>query len=153
MIFLLTESVSSLCSDYAMLVAREWCTREHGIENPVCSAANYLFPHCRVIGGHLEALQFIETNYKDFDLKKVKRLPVSGAFHTELMRPASGPLKAILEQLVMNKPRLPVYSNVTGYRYNSSDDVKRNLCRQIFKPVKWEQTVHSIYQRYYLLSK
>lgn len=25
-----------------------------GVENPVCEVANYLFPHCKVIGGHNE---------------------------------------------------------------------------------------------------
>lgn len=23
-----------------------------GVEDPVCEVANYLFPHCKVIGGH-----------------------------------------------------------------------------------------------------
>lgn len=33
--------------------AREHC-RTLGIENPVCEVANFLFPDCRVISGHLE---------------------------------------------------------------------------------------------------
>ena len=71
-------------ADYALVVAKEWCRREYNIENPVCSVANYLFPHCKVVAGNNEALDFLELNYKDFNLKKVKRLPVFGAFHTEL---------------------------------------------------------------------
>lgn len=38
---------------YICKLAREWCIRK-GIENPVCSIANYLFPHCKVIGGSEE---------------------------------------------------------------------------------------------------
>nr|XP_035944223.1 malonyl-CoA-acyl carrier protein transacylase, mitochondrial isoform X2 [Halichoerus grypus] len=39
---------------FACLEAREHC-KTLGIENPVCEVANYLFPDCRVISGHLEA--------------------------------------------------------------------------------------------------
>lgn len=38
---------------FACLEAREHC-KTLGIENPVCEVANYLFPDCRVISGHLE---------------------------------------------------------------------------------------------------
>lgn len=37
----------------ACLDAREHC-KALGIERPVCEVANYLFPDCRVISGHLE---------------------------------------------------------------------------------------------------
>ncbi|ODN05766.1 putative malonyl-CoA-acyl carrier protein transacylase, mitochondrial [Orchesella cincta] len=68
--------------NYSLVVAKEWCKREFKIDDPVCSIANYLFPHCKVVAGHTEALDFLEANYKDFNLRRVKRLPVSGAFHT-----------------------------------------------------------------------
>lgn len=106
---------------YALTVAKEWCRREFGIEEPVCSVANYLFPHCKVVAGHNEALDFLEQNYKDFNLRRVKRLPVSAAFHTEIMRPAVQPMKEVLRNMNFNRPRMLVFSNVTGYRY---EDVK-----------------------------
>lgn len=37
----------------ACMDAREHC-KTLGIEDPVCEVANYLFPDCRVISGHLE---------------------------------------------------------------------------------------------------
>lgn len=37
----------------ACLEAQEHC-KTLGIESPVCEVANYLFPDCRVISGHLE---------------------------------------------------------------------------------------------------
>lgn len=37
----------------ACLEAQEHC-KTQGIEDPVCEVANYLFPDCRVISGHLE---------------------------------------------------------------------------------------------------
>lgn len=38
---------------YACVRAKEWCI-ERGIENPECTIANYLYPHCKVVAGHLE---------------------------------------------------------------------------------------------------
>lgn len=133
--------------DYSLLVAKEWCRREYNIENPVCSIANYLFPHCKVVAGHIQALEFLEANYKDFNLRRVKRLPVSGAFHTELMKPAYEPMKAVMETITINRPRMPVYSNVTAQRYRSSKDLIRTLPKQIYNSVKWEQVVQNLYQR------
>lgn len=42
-----------------------------------------------------QALSFIEENKADFRLKRLKRLPVSGAFHTDLMLPAVEALKKV----------------------------------------------------------
>lgn len=38
---------------FACLEAQEHC-KTLGIADPVCEVANYLFPDCRVISGHLE---------------------------------------------------------------------------------------------------
>lgn len=133
--------------NYSLVVAKEWCRREFHIENPVCSIANYLFPHCKVVAGHKEALEFLEANYKDFNLRRVKRLPVSGAFHTELMKPAAEPMKAVLDTVTINRPRMPVYSNVTGSRFRTSGELKKVLAKQIYMPVRWEQVIQNLYQR------
>jgi [acyl-carrier-protein] S-malonyltransferase len=45
--------------NYACLQAREWCL-QRGIEDPECCVANYLYPHCKVIAGHLE-VQYWKT--------------------------------------------------------------------------------------------
>ena len=40
---------------YACHVARLYCAKELAIENPVCQVANYLYPECKVLAGHVEA--------------------------------------------------------------------------------------------------
>ena len=60
----------------------------------------------------MQALDFIEHNKNDFGIRRTKRLPVSGAFHTDLMKPAVQLFKEALKDVTVERPRVPVYSNV-----------------------------------------
>ncbi|XP_076861102.1 malonyl-CoA-acyl carrier protein transacylase, mitochondrial [Brachyhypopomus gauderio] len=131
---------------HACLQAREHCLTL-GIENPVCSIANYLFPDGRVIAGHREALDFLQKNSRQLHFVRTRLLPVSGAFHTSLMEPAVEPLRDVLRQLRVRRPEVAVHSNVDGERYGHEGHVRRQLARQLVSPVKWEQTLHEIYER------
>lgn len=131
---------------FACLEAREHC-RTLGIENPVCEVANYLFPDCRVISGHLEALQFLQKNASRFHFRRAKMLPVSGAFHTRLMEPAVEPLARVLKAVDVTTPLVSVHANVSGSRYMHPEHVRQLLVKQVVSPVKWEQTMHALYER------
>ncbi|CAG02438.1 unnamed protein product [Tetraodon nigroviridis] len=131
---------------YACLQAREYC-KSVGIKEPVCSVANYLFPDARVIAGHKKALDFLQQNSRQLQFMRVKALPVSGAFHTELMQSAVEPLRDVLRQVEVRRPEIGVYSNVDGKRYMSDSHVRKQLGKQLVSPVKWEQTLHEIYER------
>lgn len=74
-------------------------------------------------------------------------LPVSGAFHTRLMEPAVEPLARALESVSVKKPLVSVHSNVDGNRYTHPKHVPKLLLRQVVSPVKWEQTMHAVYER------
>ncbi|XP_061438323.1 malonyl-CoA-acyl carrier protein transacylase, mitochondrial [Rhineura floridana] len=130
----------------ACMEAREYC-KSVGIENPVCEVSNYLFPDGRVIAGHLQALEFLQQNSKKYSFGRVKMLPVSGAFHTQLMESAVKPLSEALNSINIQKPLIPVYSNVESQKYTQSKQIQRLLVKQLVSPVKWEQTMHAIYER------
>ncbi|XP_041833603.1 malonyl-CoA-acyl carrier protein transacylase, mitochondrial [Melanotaenia boesemani] len=131
---------------YACVQAKEHC-KGLGLQDPVCSVASYLFPDGRVIAGHQQALDFLQQNSRHLHFIRTKPLPVSGAFHTELMASATEPLRDVLRQVEVRRPEISVYSNVDGKRYMSESHVRRQLVKQLVSPVKWEQTLHEIYER------
>lgn len=47
----------------------------------------------------------------------------------------------------MRRPEIAVYSNVDGKRYVTEKHIRRQLVKQLVSPVKWEQTLHEIYER------
>lgn len=136
----------------AMLGARKWCVEEMRMspEQVECSVANNLFYKCQVVGGNVEALDFLDVNYRQFGIVKMKRLPVSGAFHTSLMRPAEQALKKMLSpsslgDILLKRPLIKFYSNYDGKECSSTQLIRRNLARQVSNPVKWEQTLNRLY--------
>ncbi|CAL1545995.1 unnamed protein product [Lymnaea stagnalis] len=131
----------------AIRTAKDYCQERRGIEDPVCVVANYLFPECKVLAGHEEALEFISTNAKEFNILRTKRLPVSGAFHTKLMESAVQPLQRALAGMKVGSPKLTVYSNVTNSPYHPKTNFSYMLAQQLVKPVKWEQIMHGVYSR------
>uniref|UniRef100_A0AAY4EMF5 Malonyl-CoA-acyl carrier protein transacylase, mitochondrial n=1 Tax=Denticeps clupeoides TaxID=299321 RepID=A0AAY4EMF5_9TELE len=131
---------------HACLQAREHC-QSQGIKDPVCMVANYLFPDGRVIAGHQEALDFLQMNSRKLHFLHTRKLPVSGAFHTPLMESAVEPLREVLSKLEIRRPEIAVHSNVDGKRYMHSKHIQRQLARQLVSPVKWEQTMHEVYER------
>lgn len=135
--------------DQACKAAEDYCKMK-GVDTElaVCKVANYLFPHCRVIGGHLEALNFVQNNAKDFGIKRCKRLNVSGAFHTKYMLPAVKKFQSTVNSIPLNMPtKVPVYSNLDGLPYITESDVRSKLPSQMLKPVKWEQTMFVVFTR------
>ena len=70
-------------------------------------------PSSCVVSGPTAAIDSYERALTEIGVP-VTRLRTSHAFHSELMKPACAPLVAVLEQVDLNVPGLPVMSNLTG---------------------------------------
>lgn len=130
----------------AMVAARKWSSEKLRLpaDRVECSVANYLFSKCKVIGGNQESLDFIELNHKEFKIDRVKRLPVSGAFHTRLMQPAQAQLAEILKATDIKEPLIKCYSNYNAQPYERADKIRKLLVWQLSNPVRWEQTLNDL---------
>ena len=63
------------------------------------------------------------------------------------MKEAKHPLTKALSKMMLRRPLIPVYSNVTSHKYTDPKKIPKLLAEQIYKPVKWEQIMHVLYSR------
>jgi [acyl-carrier-protein] S-malonyltransferase len=75
---------------------------------------------------------------------KVIPLAVAGAFHTQLMQPAVERLRAALADVPLNKPRIPVISNVDARPHDDPAEIRELLIRQVCSPVRWEDSMRCL---------
>eukprot|EP00310_Coccolithus_braarudii_P015220 CAMPEP_0183332486 /NCGR_PEP_ID=MMETSP0164_2-20130417/1627_1 /TAXON_ID=221442 /ORGANISM="Coccolithus pelagicus ssp braarudi, Strain PLY182g" /LENGTH=469 /DNA_ID=CAMNT_0025501209 /DNA_START=62 /DNA_END=1471 /DNA_ORIENTATION=+ len=101
--------------------------------------ANYMFPEGRTCSGDKQVLAKLCEVVVKMGAKQAKMLAVSGAFHTPYMGQASEALAKALARAEVTMPQIKVYSNVTGKPYESVEEIKTMLKRQMLEPVKWEQ--------------
>jgi [acyl-carrier-protein] S-malonyltransferase len=101
--------------------------------------ANYMFPEGRTCSGDLKVLEKACELVTAAGAKNAKMLNVSGAFHTPYMKSAGAALAKALDEADIMMPSINVYSNVTAKPYNSVEEIKEQLKRQLCEPVKWEQ--------------
>ncbi|VDP82196.1 unnamed protein product [Echinostoma caproni] len=132
----------------AILAAKNHCETTLRLDKPYCAVVNYLYSECKVVAGNLAAIEFIEQNAAQFGIRRVKRLQVSGAFHTPLMESATKPFSNAFASVgEIKTPAIPVLSAVDLVPYRSSDNIKRKLVSQLVRPVLWEQTLQAMYER------
>ena len=75
---------------------------------------------------------------------KALLLPVSGAFHSSLMKSASDTLLETINQLNFKDAIIPIYQNYNALPTQDKDLIKDNLIQQITSPVQWEKTIKNM---------
>lgn len=121
------EQVESLC-----LEARQGETLQ---------VANLLCPGNIVVSGVKSACERIAGLATAAGAMKVIPLAVAGAFHTPLMQPAVERLRAALVDVRLERPRIPVVSNVDARPHDEPDEIRELLIQQVCSPVRWEDSI------------
>ncbi|MGK0390999.1 MAG: [acyl-carrier-protein] S-malonyltransferase [Maribacter sp.] len=114
-----------------------------GIDDIVV-AANYNCPGQLVISGSVSGVTTACEQLKEAGAKRALMLPVRGAFHSPLMKPAEDELREAIEQTTFNTPVCPVYQNVTAQPESDPETIQKNLVAQLTSPVRWTQTMHNM---------
>jgi [acyl-carrier-protein] S-malonyltransferase len=73
--------------------------------------------------------------------KRIINLPVSGAFHSELMQPAVDGLTEMLDSLNFTNPKFPIISNVKAKPIETGIELKEELINQMKSCVQWSKTL------------
>ncbi len=110
--------------------------------------ANINSEHQSVIGGASNAVQCAMEAFQKAGYDTAA-LPVSHAFHTSIVAPASQPMRDVLKRLHLQSPRLPIVSNVDGTFYPTGPDVVPQmldmLAKQVASPVQFIKGLRTLY--------
>jgi acyl transferase domain-containing protein/acyl carrier protein/NAD(P)-dependent dehydrogenase (short-subunit alcohol dehydrogenase family) len=111
--------------------------------------ANINSEHQAVIGGATEAVTQA-MGVLQIAGYEVSELPVSHAFHTSIVAPASEPLRKELERLHVESPRIPIVANVNGEFYPTGPGVVPQmldlLAKQVASPVQFVKGLRTLYE-------
>ncbi len=116
------------------------CAEVEGVVVP----ANYNTPGQLVISGTVEAVNVACEKLKAAGAKRALVLPVGGAFHSPLMKPAEDELRVAIENTEFKKPICPLYQNVDAKPHTGPTVIKDNLIKQLTAPVRWTQIMQNM---------
>jgi [acyl-carrier-protein] S-malonyltransferase len=106
--------------------------------------ANYNAPGQVVIAGTEAGIRTATDRAKELGAKKVLPIPVSGAFHTQLMLPARARLRETLDSVQFHSPEVPVIANVDARVHTDPAEWPGLLSAQLCSPVRWRQSLEAL---------
>jgi len=109
---------------------------KYGIVEPV----NYNSPQQTVISGEKEAVEKAAEVAKSMGARVIP-LKVSVPSHSSLMKPAADAFRIKLAQAPIQNLKIPLVQNYTAKAHTLAPEIRENLYKQIFSPVRWYQSV------------
>ncbi|GGQ76244.1 ACP S-malonyltransferase [Couchioplanes azureus] len=108
--------------------------------------ANRNSPVQHVVAGPLADLEEFAPIAEDAGARMVRRLPVSGPFHSRYMTPAAEEIAPLLRAARLAPPAFDVIANSTAQPY-PADRIADHLIAQIDHPVRWVESLQPLAQR------
>jgi [acyl-carrier-protein] S-malonyltransferase len=113
-------------------------------ETGIVVPANRNCPGQIVISGEIAALEQAMELAKAAGAKRVARLGVSIASHSPLMAEANEAFNAVLDDLDLQDPSIPVIGNVSALPLASAAEIEVELREQMEQPVNWTGTIENL---------
>ncbi len=110
-------------------------------QGQVCQAANDNGGGQVVVSGDKAAVERAVEIAKAKGAKRAMILPVSAPFHCALMQPAADVMAQALSQVTVNRPVVPVVSNVMASALLEPDQIIKALVAQVTGTVRWRESV------------
>ena len=130
-----------------------------GLEDDICAeiakeagieVANYNSPGQVVLSGSQEGVAVAESIAKERGARRALPLPVAGAFHSSLMKPAADAFSEYLVNVTFSAPAIPVLSNVTGLPHEGVSDIREKMGEQITGSVQWVKNTRWLVENGYI---
>ncbi|SHO51865.1 ACP S-malonyltransferase [Anaerocolumna xylanovorans] len=108
------------------------------------AVANYNCPGQTVISGDKKAVAEVSEELIKAGAKRVLSLNVSGPFHSPMLKEAGEKLSERLKSVTVNDPVIPYVTNINAGIIRNSATIKDILSRQVYSPVRWEESVRTL---------
>ncbi|MGI6587645.1 MAG: ACP S-malonyltransferase [Peptococcia bacterium] len=125
-----TDKVMKVCAEAAQV----------GVVEP----ANYNCPGQIVLAGQTLAVHKAVKLAREYGAKRALLLPVSGPFHSRLLKDVSPKLADVLEKVIISWPRIPIVANCTATLETTPREIKTNLIKQVSSAVLWQQSMERL---------
>lgn len=122
------------------------CDQTRAESGVAVQAANFNSPGQVVISGSPEGIPVAMRLAKQAGAKRVIRLRVSGAFHSELMQPVRHRFAAELARAPLRDASVPIVQNVSAAAATDAKEIREGLLNQLTSSVRWEQSVRTMAQ-------
>jgi len=122
----------------------EVCAEVSTGDDAIVVPANYNSPGQIVIGGDAIAVDTALAVLAGRGVRKTVRLAVSVPSHTPLMFEAAQQLGDIMATMAWSLPTLPVVQNADAAAYDSIEQIRHALVRQLYQPVLWTDCVRTM---------
>jgi [acyl-carrier-protein] S-malonyltransferase len=116
-------------------------------QGQVVEPVNFNAPGQTVIAGNAAAVARAMEAAKARGAKRAVLLPVSVPSHSSLMRDAAGRLAERLARVPLRMPNVADVYTVDVRTHASPDGIRQSLTEQLFKPVRWADTVRAMLAR------
>jgi [acyl-carrier-protein] S-malonyltransferase len=118
---------------------------EQAAQGEVVSAVNFNSPGQVVIAGNAAAVERAMDLAKQAGARRALLLPVSVPSHCSLMQPAAQAFAKHLAAISIKTPAVQVLHNVDVASHDQPDAIREALAAQLFKPVRWVETVRAMH--------
>jgi [acyl-carrier-protein] S-malonyltransferase len=115
-------------------------------QGEVCAVANDNDPSQVVISGQKAAIDRAIAMAKDMGAKRAVPLAVSAPFHCPLMEPAAEAMRDALSYVVVDRPGVPVFANVTAQPETDPDNIRNRLVEQVTGMVRWRESIANMFE-------
>lgn len=110
----------------------------------VVEAVNFNEPKQTVIAGEKASIEKACELLKENGARRAMLLAVSGPFHSKLMKPAGEKLREEAKNYNFNEGTSGLVANTTAKVIYTPDEIKEEIYRQSFGPVKWVDTINTL---------
>lgn len=113
----------------------------------VVAPVNYNAPGQLVIAGNAAAVDRAIARLAELGVRKAVKLAVSVPSHCALMRDAADALAKKFDAISWSTPKVPVIQNVDAKSFDTVEDIRGALARQLYSPVRWTESVQQLATR------